>query len=228
MKGQMFIQFLILHPQLVIHISWLWWERHSVPCLPWRHVTDFYHSEFWTTCACPKKRAALNLFTALKYFLSFRIFEQHALALKTEFALKFFTVLNIFFTIHRIFEQFVLALKNRACPEFTVLNIYFLSFRILNYLRLPWKTECALNFSLYWNTFYLSGFLSNLCLPWKQSLPWERVYWHKIKQFHAKIKLRRWDTEKNLQNRLSRRASLESFINFYRGLKLMAELVRIS
>ena len=48
-----------------------------------------------------------------------------------------------------------------------------------------------------------------------------------IEQFHAIIKLRRWDTEKNLQNRLSRRAPLESFINFYRGLKLMAELVRI-
>jgi len=48
-----------------------------------------------------------------------------------------------------------------------------------------------------------------------------------IKQFHAKIKLRSWDTEKNLQNRLSRRAPLESFKNFYRGLKLMAELVRI-
>jgi len=48
-----------------------------------------------------------------------------------------------------------------------------------------------------------------------------------IKQFHAEIKLRRWDTGKNLQSRLSRRAPLESFINFYRGLKLMAELVRI-
>jgi len=48
-----------------------------------------------------------------------------------------------------------------------------------------------------------------------------------IKQFHAKIKLRRWDTEKNLQNRLSRRAPLKSFINFYRGIKLMAELMRI-
>jgi len=47
------------------------------------------------------------------------------------------------------------------------------------------------------------------------------------KQFHAKTKLRRWDTEKYLQNRLSRRAPLESFINFYRGLKLVAELVRI-
>ena len=48
-----------------------------------------------------------------------------------------------------------------------------------------------------------------------------------IKQFHVKIKLRRWDTEKNLQNRLSRRAPFESFINFYRVLKLMADLVRI-
>jgi len=48
-----------------------------------------------------------------------------------------------------------------------------------------------------------------------------------IKQFHAKINLRRWDTEKNLQNRLSRRAPHESFVNFYRGLKLMAELVRM-
>jgi len=48
-----------------------------------------------------------------------------------------------------------------------------------------------------------------------------------IKQFHEKIKLRRWDTWKKLQNRLSRQAPLESFIKFYRGLKLMAELVRI-
>ena len=48
-----------------------------------------------------------------------------------------------------------------------------------------------------------------------------------IKQFHAKIKLRRWDTKKNLQNRLCHRAPLESFINLCRGLKLMAELVRI-
>jgi len=67
------------------------------------------------------------------------IFEELALALKTEFFqffLKYFTVLNIVFTF-RIFEQLVLALKKRVCTEFTVLNIYFLSFRILNNLRLP-------------------------------------------------------------------------------------------
>ena len=38
------------------------------------------------------------------------IFEELALALKTEFFLKYFTVLNIVFTF-RIFEQLVLALK---------------------------------------------------------------------------------------------------------------------
>jgi len=57
------------------------------------------------------------------------------LALKTEFALKFFTVLKYFLSF-RIFQQVVLTLKNRV-PEFTVLKIYFLSFRILNNLRLP-------------------------------------------------------------------------------------------
>jgi len=37
-----------------------------------------------------KNRVALEFFTVLKYFLSFRIFEQLTHALKTEFALKFF------------------------------------------------------------------------------------------------------------------------------------------
>jgi len=58
----------------------------------------------------------------LKYFLSFRVFEELALALKTEFSLKIFTALNIVF-IFRIFQQLVLALKNTVCPEFTVLNM---------------------------------------------------------------------------------------------------------
>ena len=142
--------------------------RHSLLCLPWRHVTNFYYSEFWATRACPEKRVCPENFHCIEIFLSFRIFEQLVLALKnrvpeltvlnihflsfrilnnlrlpwkTEFALKFFTLLNILFAI-RVFEQLALALKNRV-PEFTVLNIYFLSFRILNNLRLPWKTVCS-------------------------------------------------------------------------------------
>jgi len=45
------------------------------------------------------------------YFLSFRIFEQLALALKNRVALEFFTVLNMYFLSFRIFEQLALALK---------------------------------------------------------------------------------------------------------------------
>jgi len=47
------------------------------------------------------------------YFLSFRIFEQLALALKNRVALEFFTVLK-YFLAFRIFEQIALVLKNRV------------------------------------------------------------------------------------------------------------------
>jgi len=73
--------------------------------------TYFYHSEFRTTCDCPEKQEfVLKISTALKYFLSFRILEELALALKTEFVMNFFTVFNILFTF-RMFEQLFLALK---------------------------------------------------------------------------------------------------------------------
>ena len=81
----------------------------------------------------------------MKYILSFRIFEQLALSLKTRVALKIFTVLNILFTF-RIFAQLALALKNRlALKIFTVFK-YFLSFRIFGQLALALKTEFALKF----------------------------------------------------------------------------------
>jgi len=59
-----------------------------------------------------------------------------SLALKTEFALKFFTALNIPF-IFSNFEQLVLALKNRVALKFFTLLKYFLSFRIFQQLCLP-------------------------------------------------------------------------------------------
>jgi len=69
-------------------------------------------------------------------FLSFRIFEQLALALKNRVAQKFFAAWNILFTF-RNFEQLALALKNRGWPEI---------FRCIEYI------------------FYYSGVLSNLRL----------------------------------------------------------------
>jgi len=41
------------------------------------------------------------------------------------------------------------------------------------------------------------------------------------------IKVEALGRQKKLLNRLSRRAPLESFINFYCSLKLMAELLRL-
>ena len=103
----------------------------------------FYHSDFWTTLLLWEKSVALKLFTVLKYFISFRTFEQ------------------------------LVACPEKQCAlNSRVEYIYFWSFRILNNLRMPWKIEFALKFFTALKYFYLSGFLRNLRLPWKQSLWW--------------------------------------------------------
>jgi len=57
----------------------------------------FTIQDFWATCSCPENRVCPE-FTVLNiHFLSFRIFEQLALALKTRVALKCFTVLKYFY-----------------------------------------------------------------------------------------------------------------------------------
>jgi len=71
------------------------------------------------------------------------------LALKNRVALEFFTVLNMYFLSFRIFEQLALALKNRGCPEFTALNMYFLLFRSFEQPALALKNRVVLEFSLY-------------------------------------------------------------------------------
>jgi len=45
---------------------------------------------FEQLCACPEKQCALKIFTVLNILFTIRIFDQLALALKIEFALKFF------------------------------------------------------------------------------------------------------------------------------------------
>jgi len=122
--------------------------------LPWKtegalnslyRICIFIIQDFWATSACPKKQSCPAFFTVLKYFLSFRIFQQLVLALNKRVALKIFTVWHIPFTF-RVFEQFALALKNRGCPEFTVMNIYILSFRIFEQLALALKNRVVLEF----------------------------------------------------------------------------------
>jgi len=50
-------------------------------------------------------------------FLSFRIFDQLALALKNQVALEFFNVLKYFLSF-KIFEQLALVLKTEFAPKF--------------------------------------------------------------------------------------------------------------
>ena len=58
-------------------------EKQSVPWIHSPEYIFFIIQDVWATCACPEKRVALEFFTVLNtYFLSFRIFEQLALALK--------------------------------------------------------------------------------------------------------------------------------------------------
>jgi len=56
--------------------------------------------------------------------------------------------LNIYILSFRIFEQLALALKNTSCPDIFHCIEIFLSFRIFEQLALALKTEFALN-SLY-------------------------------------------------------------------------------
>jgi len=132
-----------------------------------------YYSGFLSNLRLPwKTESALKFFALLNIFFVILKFWVTCTCPENRVTLEFFTVLNILFTF-RIFEQLALALKNRGCPEFTVLNVYFFYSAFLSNLRLPW------NFSLYWNIFYDSGFLRNLRLPWKTELPWNfSLYWN--------------------------------------------------
>jgi len=81
----------------------------------------------------------------VKYFLSFKIFEQlHCACPEKHSCPEVFHCIEIFFSF-RIFEQLTLALKT-VCPEVTLLDIYFLSFRIFEQLALALKTEISLKF----------------------------------------------------------------------------------
>ena len=161
----------------------------------------FYIQNFWTTCGCPEKQRVPWIHYIECIFYHSEFLSNLHLPWKTESALKFFAVLNIFFIIlefwgtcacpeNRVTLEFslywiyflhseflgnlhALALKNRGCPEFIVLNVYFFYSGFLSNLHSHWKTELPWNFSLYWNIFYDSGFLRNLLLPWKTDLPWK-------------------------------------------------------
>ena len=119
---------------------------------------------------------------------------------KSEGALKFFAVLNIFFIIQDFWATSACP-ENRVCPgifhciEYTFyIQTFWATYACPEKQRVPWihcieciffpilnfgatcacpeKQRVPWNFALYWNIFYYSGVLSNLRLPWKQSFSW--------------------------------------------------------
>ena len=95
----------------------------------------------------------------MKIFSPFTIFDQLAFALKTEFPLKIFTILNIFFTI----QDF---LTTCVCPEKQsfpgIFHCMEYTFYIKNFwatCACPEKTELSWKFSLCWIYFLHSGLL---------------------------------------------------------------------
>ena len=151
--------------------------------LPWNfslYCVYFYFQELWATCTCPEKQSVPWIHCIECIFLSFRIFEQLTLALKTEFVLKSLYWMYIFIIqdfwatcacpekqscpeIFNCIEIYVIIQDfwaTWACPEnkvfleFTVLNIYFLSFRIFEQLTLVLKKRVALKFFTVLNIFF--------------------------------------------------------------------------
>ena len=86
----------------------------------------------------PWKRVRREIVRCIEYiFYHSGFLSNLRLPWNTEFALKTFTVLNIYFLSFRIFEQLALALKDTVCPII----------QDLSNLRLPWKQSLPRKFS---------------------------------------------------------------------------------
>ena len=95
------------------------------PALYWN---IFYHSGFLSNLCLPwKTECALNFFTVVNiYFFHSEFLSNLRLPWKTERAQNFFTVSNIYFLPFKNFEQLALALKNRDSLEiFHCIEIFF-------------------------------------------------------------------------------------------------------
>jgi len=76
----------------------------------------FIFQDFWATCACPKKQSVPWVHCIEYIFLIFRILNNMRLPWKTEFALKFFTALKYLLSF-RIFEELCACPENIVCHE---------------------------------------------------------------------------------------------------------------
>ena len=134
-------------------------------------VTLLFNSKGWSflrVVFSQTRNFTVIAFTGWIYCIEFFF----TLPWKTEFAVKFSTILNIFFTIQDFWATC-------GCPQTQSFPWKFSLYWIYFYIQDFWATcACPEKQSVPWIHcieyifFYHSGFLSNLRLPWKQGLPW--------------------------------------------------------
>jgi len=104
----------------------------------------FYYSGFLSNLRLPwKTESALKFFAVLNIFFIILEFWVTCTCPENRVSLEFFTVLNILLTF-RIFEHLALALKNRVALEFFTVLKYILWFRVFEELAVALKTEFTL------------------------------------------------------------------------------------
>ena len=132
-------------------------EQHALALkkqsMPWIHYIEyifFIIQDFWATCDCHENRVCSE-----------------------------FIVLDVYFVSFKIFEQLALALQNTSCPDiFTVLK-YFYHSGFLSNLRLPWKQGLPWIHCIEYIFFIIQDFWANCACPEKHELPWYfSLYWN--------------------------------------------------
>ena len=120
--------------------------RHSLPCLPWRHVTDFLLFKILSNLRLPwKKSLSWNFSLYWNIFYLSGFLSNLCLPWKTECALN--SPYWMYFLSFTILNNLSLPWKTESSLEFFTELKYFLSFRIFEKLELALTTEFALNFS---------------------------------------------------------------------------------
>jgi len=151
-------------PDYKLHLSKLHRSPPSGYTLYWK---IFHCSRFLSNLRLPwKTEFALKFFTVLNILFTFRIFEQLALALKNSVSWNF-SLYWIYFLSFRIFEQLALAIKNRVCPEIFHCIEYAFTFRIFEQLSLALKNIVCTGFFTVLKYFLSCRILEQLVLALK-------------------------------------------------------------
>ena len=143
--------------------------------VPWIHSNEYiflYYSGFLSNLRLPWKTVALDIFTVLKYFLSFRTFEQPALALTKQSCPENFHCIEYTFYIQDFWATCACPEK-QSCPGifhcfeyvFSIIQDFWATCSCPEKQRVPW-IHCT-----QYVFFIIQEFWATSACPEKQSCP---------------------------------------------------------